>query len=39
MLTYRQGDRKRTNEWTVLHQFQKKISYDGDLSAVKFEFD
>ena len=27
-----QTDKKRTNEQTELHQFQKKTSYDGDLS-------
>ena len=28
----RQTDKKRTNEQTELHQFQKVSSYDGDLS-------
>ena len=27
-----QRDKKRTNEHTELHQFQKEPSYDGDLS-------
>ena len=31
MLTDRQTDKKRTNEWTELHQFRKELSYDGDL--------
>ena len=31
MLTNRQMDKKQTNEWTELHQFQKEPSYDGDL--------
>ena len=31
MLTDKQ-DKKRTNEQTELHQFQKEPSYDGDLS-------
>ena len=26
-----QTDKKRTNEQTELHQFQKESSYDGDL--------
>ena len=30
--TDRQTDKKRTNEWTELHQFRKEPSYDGDLS-------
>ena len=32
MLMVRQTDKKRTNEWTELHQFQKEPRYDGDLS-------
>ena len=32
MLMDRQMDKKRTNEQTELHQFQKEPSYDGDLS-------
>ena len=28
----RQTDKKWTNEWTELHQFQKEPSYDGVLS-------
>ena len=32
MLTDRQTDTKRTNEWTELHQFRKQPIYDGDLS-------
>ena len=32
MLTDRQTDKKRTNEWTKLHQFRKEPSCDGDLS-------
>ena len=27
-----QTDKKRTNEQTELHQFQKESTYDGDLS-------
>ena len=27
-----QTDKKRTNEHTEFHQFQKEPSYDGDLS-------
>ena len=27
----RQTDKKRTNKQTELHQFQKELSYDGDL--------
>ena len=25
-------EKKQTNEWTELHQFQQEPSYDGDLS-------
>ena len=32
MLTDRQMDKKWTNEQRELHQFQKQLSYDGDLS-------
>ena len=32
MFTDRQTDKKWTNEWTELHQFQKEPSYNGDLS-------
>ena len=32
MLTDRQIDKKQTKERTELHQFQKQLSYDGDLS-------
>ena len=32
MLTDRQIDKKRTIEWTELHQFRKEHSYDSDLS-------
>ena len=32
MLTNTQMDKKKTNEWTELHQFRKEPSYDGDLS-------
>ena len=32
MWTDRQMDKKRTNERTELHQFQKEPSYDGDVS-------
>ena len=32
MLTDRRTDKKRTHELTDLHQFQKQLSYDGNLS-------
>ena len=32
-------DRQTDNERTELHQFQKQLSYDGDLSPIKFELD
>ena len=32
MLTDRQTDKKRTNEWMELHQFREEPSYDGDPS-------
>ena len=31
MLRDTQTDKKRTNEQTELHQFQKEPSYDGDV--------
>ena len=32
MLTDRQTDEKQTNKRPELHQFQKQLSYGGDLS-------
>ena len=32
MLTDRQTDKKWTNKHMELHQFQKQLRYDGDLS-------
>ena len=32
MLPERQTDKKQRNEQMKLHQFQKELSYDGDLS-------
>ena len=32
MLTDRQKDKKRAHEQMESHQFQKQLSYDGDLS-------